>query len=163
MGGFKLYFPIDDEEELSSTEKPATPTTFTHSQKFDAPSLKILEDSSEHIQPATPDVCSNPNTELSRIAIPVPLRNPSWKTDQSEAVAHPMTPTKGTKTYREHTTEGNKRRALSIPSLEEEGEENDEPSQELNFRSYVGGRRRSSAQRSADYYAFMDGKSGSRV
>lgn len=160
MGGFKLYFPVDDEEETSTVNKSVTHITLTPSQISDAASLKTLEDSARNTLPVTSDIRATSPTKLSKNLIPaVPLRNPSWKTDQSEAVAHPMTPIKGTKTYREHTAESSKRRTLSIPSLEEAREEDDEPSQEFNFRSYVGGRRRSSAQRSADYYAFMDGKS----
>lgn len=155
MGGFKLYFPADEDDthDQPSSSNPASTS--------DPQSLKSLENAVKNQQTTS----TPPDTDAKQAdedPTQVPLRSPSWKQDQSKAVAHSTAPGREKKTYREHTLghaekKDKRRTSLSIPSLEE-AEEKEEPAQEMNFRSYVvGGRRRSSAQRSADYYAFMDG------
>lgn len=158
MGGFKLYFPIEDEDKGRTVNEPTTPSTSSRSKSSDDAFCQTLGDSASSTQPVADETLANSSTQLSKDPMPGPLLNPFGKMDHYEAVAQPMAPCKEAKTYREHTTECNKRQSLSIQSLEEAADADDEPSQELNFRSYVGGRRRSSAQRSADYYAFMDGE-----
>jgi hypothetical protein len=153
MGGFKLYFPADEDD---SHDKPSPSVPASTS---DVQSLKTLDNVGKDQQ----TTCTPPDTDAKQAdGDPTCLRSPSWKQDQSEAVAHPTTSGREKKTYREHTLghaekKDKRRTSLSIPSLEA-AEEKEELAQEMNFRSYVvGGRRRSSAQRSADYYAFMDG------